>query len=225
MPSEHFPQLRDLHSGSQGASARTRDEAMRVRAGWRNSRAAKVLRSIGIAVLAVVLTIGAYAGIMQLTGNFHPVIAATLYRSAQPSAAEIRRYHAVYGIRTIVNLRGEHDRASWYEAEATEAKRLGITLVNFEMSAGQQLTQDRAAKLVAILKHAEKPILIHCKGGADRSGLASALYLAAVAKQGEQAAESQISIRYGHISLPFAPAYAMDLTFEALEPWLGFPHS
>jgi protein tyrosine/serine phosphatase len=93
------------------------------------------------------------------------------------------------------------------------------------MSAGQQLTQDRAAKLVAILKHAERPILIHCNGGADRSGLVSALYLAAIAQQGEKAAESQISIRYGHISLPFAPAYAMDVTFEALEPWLGFPNS
>jgi uncharacterized protein (TIGR01244 family) len=196
-----------------------------MKAGWRNSRAANILRFVGTATLAVVLPIGVYLGILQLTGNFHPVIAATLYRSAQPSPADIEQYRAKYGIRTIVNLRGEHDRANWYEAEATEAKRLGITLINFEMSAGQELTQDRVAKLVAIFKHAEKPILIHCKGGADRSGLASALYLAAVAKQGERAAESQISIRYGHISLPFAPAYAMDLTFEALEPWLGFPNS
>lgn len=196
-----------------------------MKGGWRNSRAANAFRFVGAATLAVMLPIAVYLGILQLTGNFHQVIAATLYRSAQPSAAEIRRYHAEYGIRTIVNLRGENDGASWYEAEAGEAKRLGITLINFGMSAGQQLTQDRAAKLVAILKHAEKPILIHCKGGADRSGLASALYLAAVAKQGEEAGESQISIRYGHISLPFAPAYAMDLSFEAFEPWLGFPNS
>jgi len=196
-----------------------------MKAGWRNSRPANVLRFVGAATLAAVLPIGVYLGILQLTGNFHPVIAATLYRSAQPSAADIDRYRAKYGIRTIVNLRGENDGASWYEAEAAETKRLDVTLINFGMSAGRQLTQDRAAKLVAILKHAEKPILIHCKGGADRSGLASALYLAAVAKQGEQAAEGQISIRYGHISLPFAPAHAMDLTFEALEPWLGFPNS
>jgi uncharacterized protein (TIGR01244 family) len=198
---------------------------MTMKASRRNSRAAKGIRSIGSAMLVVVLPIGVYLGVLQLTGNFHPVIAATLYRSAQPSAADIERYRARYGIRTIVNLRGENDGASWYEAEATEARRLGIALVNFKMSAGQELTQSQAAKLLAILTRAEKPILIHCRGGADRSGLASALYVAAIAKQGERAAEGQISIRYGHISLPFAPAYAMDLTFEALEPWLGFPNS
>jgi protein tyrosine/serine phosphatase len=196
-----------------------------MKAGWRNSRAARLLRFIGTSTLAVMLPMGVYLGVLQLTGNFHPVIAATLYRSAQPSAAEIKQYYTKYGIRTIVNLRGENDGARWYAAEVDEARRLGITLIDFKMSAGRQLTQDRAAKLIDTLKHAEKPILIHCKGGADRSGLASALYLAAAAKQGERAAESQISIRYGHISLPFAPAYAMDLTFEALEPWLGFPNS
>lgn len=196
-----------------------------MKAGWRNSRSVNVFRFVGAATVAVALPIGIYLGVLQLTDNFHPVIAATLYRSAQPSAAEIERYHAKYGIRTIVNLRGENEGARWYAMEADEAKRLGITLIDFRMSAGRQLTQDQAAKLIDTLKHAEKPILIHCRGGADRSGLASALYLAAIAKLGEQAAEGQISIRYGHISLPFAPAYAMDLTFEALEPWLGFPDS
>jgi uncharacterized protein (TIGR01244 family) len=196
-----------------------------MKAGWRNSRTANVLRFVGAATLAVVLPIGVYLGILQLTGNFHPVIAATLYRSAQPRPADIERYRAKYGIRTIVNLRGENVDARWYAAEVDEARRLGITLIDFKMSAGRQLTQDQAAKLIDTLKHAEKPILIHCRGGADRSGLASALYLAAIAKQGEQAAEGQMSIRYGHISLPFAPAYAMDRTFETLEPWLGFPDS
>lgn len=50
---------------------------MRVNAGRRNSRAAKVLRSAGIATRAMVLPVGSYAGIMELTGNFHPVIATT----------------------------------------------------------------------------------------------------------------------------------------------------
>lgn len=105
------------------------------------------------------------------------------------------------------------------------ARKLGIAHVNFGMSAGRELTQAQAANLIAILDRAEKPVLIHCKAGADRSGLASALYVAAVAKLGEDAAEQQISIRYGHISLPVSETYAMDRTFEALEPWLGFPDS
>jgi len=71
------------------------------------------------------------------------------------------------------------------------------------------------------MKGAQKPILIHCREGADRTGLASALYLAAIKKAGEAVAEGQLSIRYGHISLPFIPEYAMDRAFETLEPSLG----
>jgi hypothetical protein len=48
------------------------------------------------------------------------------------------------------------------------------------------------------------------------------LYVAAVVKLGEEAAESQISFWYGHIPLWFSPAYAMTRSFEALEPALGF---
>jgi len=93
------------------------------------------------------------------------------------------------------------------------------------MSAYQELTQERAAELIALLARVEKPVLIHCKAGADRSGLAAALYLAAVSKQGEEAAQEQLSIRFGHISVPLTGASAMVQTFVALEPWLGFPDS
>jgi protein tyrosine/serine phosphatase len=68
------------------------------------------------------------------------------------------------------------------------------------------------------MERAEKPILIHCKAGSDRTGLAAALYLLTVNKPDEAAAEGQLSIRFGHFSLPFLPEYAMDRTFEALEP-------
>ena len=71
-----------------------------------------------------------------------------------------------------------------------------------------------------------KPLLIHCQSGADRSGPAAALYLAAIARHGEAAAEDQLSIRYGHIGLPHvSSAYAMGRTWETLERWLGFAGS
>ncbi|AWC25212.1 Protein tyrosine/serine phosphatase [Aminobacter sp. MSH1] len=186
------------------------------------SRAGKAARTIGGVVLVLALSVGGYFGALQLTGNFHPVVANELYRSAQPTAADIASYQKMYGVKTIVNLRGENTGSPWYDAEIAEAKQLGITHVDFRMSARRELTQAEAGDLIGILEQAEKPVLIHCKAGADRSGLAAALYVAAVAKLGEAAAEAQISIRYGHISLPLSSAYAMDRTFEALEPWLGF---
>lgn len=93
------------------------------------------------------------------------------------------------------------------------------------MSARRELSAAKAAKLIVLMKGAQKPILIHCKAGADRSGLASALYMAAIARVGEATAEGQLSIRFGHFSLPFIPEFAMDRTFEALEPSLGYPGS
>lgn len=189
------------------------------------TRVAKALQRVGAGVLVLTIVLGGYLGALQLTGNFHPVVPGSLYRSAQPTAADIARYRDAYGIRTIVNLRGENPGSPWYDAELAEAKQLGIALVDFRMSAKRELTQARAADLIQLLERAEKPVLVHCNWGADRSGLAAALYVAAVAKLGEAAAEDQFSIRYGHFSLPGIAAYAMDRTFEALEPWLGFPDS
>lgn len=186
------------------------------------SRAKRAAWAVGSVVLIPALAVGGYLGGLQLTGNFHRVVANELYRSAQPTATDIAYYQKTHGIKTIINLRGENTGSPWYDAEIAQAKQLGISHVDFRMSARRELTQAEAANLIAILEHAEKPVLIHCKAGADRSGLAAALYVAAVAKLGETAAEDQISIRYGHISLPLSAAYAMDRTFEALEPWLGF---
>jgi len=179
----------------------------------------------GSLVLGIGVSLGGYLGGLQLTGNFNEVVAGELYRSGQPSALQIARYQKDYGIKTIVNLRGENTGSPWYDAEVAQARLLGIAHVDFPMSAKRELTQAQAADLVAILAQANKPILVHCQAGSDRSGLASALYVAAVDKLGEAAAERQISIRYGHISLPLSSAYAMDRTFEALEPWLGFSKS
>jgi uncharacterized protein (TIGR01244 family) len=179
----------------------------------------------GSLVLGIAVSLGGYLGGLQLIGNFNEVVAGELYRSGQPSASQIARYQKDYGIKTIVNLRGENTGSPWYDAEVAQARLLGIAHVDFPMSAKRELTQAQAADLVAILAQANKPILVHCQAGSDRSGLASALYVAAVDKLGEAAAERQISIRYGHISLPLSSAYAMDRTFEALEPWLGFSKS
>lgn len=166
---------------------------------------------------------GGYLGYLQLSGNFHTVIAGELYRSGQLTAEEIATYDNRYHIGTIVNLRGENSGSDWYDAEIAASRKAGIDHIDFRMSARKMLSTGRAAQLVAILKEVKKPILIHCKGGADRTGLATALYMAAVAKAGEEPAEDAISIVYGHIGIPLlSQTYAMERSWEKLEPWLGY---
>ncbi len=173
--------------------------------------------------LAGILALGgAYVGALQLTGNFNTVVAGEFYRSGQLAPPQIADYTRRYGIKTIINLRGNSTGSAWYDAEVTEARRLNLAYVNFGMSARRELTGAQAVALIDLMKTAQRPILVHCREGADRSGLASALYLAAVKKVDESTAEGQLSIRFGHFSLPFIPEYAMDRSFEALEPMLGF---
>jgi protein tyrosine/serine phosphatase len=170
-------------------------------------------------------TIAGYAGIVVYHDNFSPVVAGQVYRSAQPNRASITRYVQQYGIRTIINLRGANPGEHWYDKEVAAARALGVRLINFRMSAKRELTQNQVQQLITLMAEAPKPLLIHCASGSDRTGLASALYLAAIAKHGEGAAEAQISVRFGHLSLPFIPGYAMDRTWEKLEAWLGYPGS
>jgi len=65
------------------------------------------------------------------------------------------------------------------------------------------------------MRDAPKPLLIHCKAGADRTGLASALYLGALEHQTRETAGWQLSILYGHIAIPWLScAWPMDVTWR-----------
>lgn len=176
---------------------------------------------LGLVVVAA--AVGAYCGYLQLVGNFHQVVAGQVYRSAQPSAAEIAFYQQRYHIRSIINLRGAEAGKGWYDDEIAASRTGHITHIDFKMSSHEHLTQNKAARLIALMRDAPKPLLIHCKAGSDRTGIASALYLAAIAKEGEFVSERALSILYGHIGIPVLSAsYPMDQSWESLEDWLGY---
>ena len=177
------------------------------------------------APLTLLVILGIYLLGLQLSGNFHEAIPNELYRSAQLHPGDLTRYAKKYHIQSVLNLRGEHVGAKWYDSEVEEAAEAGIEYVNYKMSSKKKLTKKQAISLIETMKSMPKPLLIHCQSGADRTGLASALYVAGVAKQGEFEAELQLSLLYGHVPLWFTKAYAMNNSFEALEPYLGFGHS
>ncbi|EJJ24629.1 dual specificity protein phosphatase family protein [Rhizobium sp. CF142] len=167
------------------------------------------------------LLFGGYLGGLQLLGNFHEVLPGELYRSAQPSGADIDTYAARYGIRTILNLRGENT-ANWYMQETEAARKAGITHINYPLSASRDVTPEQAHELLALMRDAPKPILIHCQAGADRTGLVSVLYLQQIAGIDEETAEEQLSVRFGHIGIPYlSSTFAMDRSWENLEKVFG----
>lgn len=176
------------------------------------------------ATLALVLCLalpGGYLAHLQSSGNFHAIVEGEAYRSAQPSGADLVEWTRANGIKSVVNLRGSHPGTPWYDDEVATAAALGLAHYDFGMSASKGLTQAEATSLVALLRDVPKPVLIHCKAGSDRTGLASALYLAGSGGS-EDAAEQQISLRFGHISIPYTAAWPIDQSWEALKETLGF---
>ncbi|WP_426126388.1 dual specificity protein phosphatase family protein [Pararhizobium sp. PWRC1-1] len=182
----------------------------------------RVLKCSALVAFAGVLAFGAYFLAIQATGNFYAVVPGELYRSNQPTSAQVADYTKRYGIKTIVNLRGSSEDAAWYKDEVATAASLSVNHIDFRMSARQQLTLEETQKLVTLLRDAPKPILIHCKSGADRTGLASAIYLHQIANASEDTAEGQLSVRFGHLGIPYlSSTYAMDENWENLEKTFG----
>jgi protein tyrosine/serine phosphatase len=169
---------------------------------------------------AAILVLG-HAGIEQLTGNFHEVIPGELYRSAQPSGNDIADYARTYGIKTILNLRDE-ERTGWYRAEADASSKAGITLIDFPMSSSKQLPIADSQRLAKLMADAPKPLLIHCEHGANRTGLASAIYVGAVGRLSETFAEFQLSPYFGHFSIPGIGRYEIYKSWDAFEETIGF---
>lgn len=120
-----------------------------------------------------------------------------IWRSNQPGVADLERMAAM-GLKTVLNLRGATQQ-SFYLFEQEACARLGLTLIDLNLSARKAPPRSRLVKLLDIFDSAEAPMLIHCKSGADRTGLAAAIWR--IVKAGETAAEAEkeLSLRYIHL--------------------------
>ena len=169
------------------------------------------------AALAVILLLAASRVLyVEEQGNFHAITAGEAYRSAQLDRGELEYYIRKYGIRSIINLRGEHPDKSWYRDEIEISTELGVMHYDFPLSASNEPGPDMVRKLIATFRNAPRPVLIHCMGGADRSGLAAAIWKVVIDNEPKAKAEEQLSILYGH--LPVGKTTAMDRFFRK---WAG----
>lgn len=176
----------------------------------------RLIRHVTLLVAAIIALAvssgGAWAGYLQLTGNIHQVQPG-VYRSKQLEAGTLATFVREKGIRTVLNLRGNGGDEAWYVAEGHAVTSAGARLVDLQMSANNEPDDARLRQLVATLRTVEKPVLVHCNGGADRTGLASALYELLVAGKSAEEAAGQLSFRYGHFPWLGSETIAMDRAF------------
>lgn len=108
--------------------------------------------------------------------NLRKQVAPGLYRSAHPLPYQLRAA-ARDGIKTVLNFRGPEDTIGSNVLEWQACEQAGLKLLHFPLRSRDAPTREEILGLDALYAELPRPILIHCKSGADRAGLASALYL------------------------------------------------
>jgi len=165
-------------------------------------------------VLIFPASLALYLGLLQIDGNFDTVVAGRFYRSAQPTAADLTAYAHAFGIKSVINLLGRHPGERWYDDEMRVSNELGLHHIDLALSAHRELSTWQLSELEKALREAPEPILVHCKSGADRTGLAAALYVFEVERLSADAAAAQLSWVYGHWTYFGSRSAAMDRTFD-----------
>lgn len=167
-------------------------------------------RGLLLIFAAVVIFALSFYGWIHSDGNQYTVVPGAIYRSAQPTAESLEKLtFKTGGLRTILNLRGAHPSTPWYDEEKAFADKHGIKLISLPLSAGTVLTIAQVEALEEVMRTAPRPLLVHCKSGSDRTGIACAL-LRLGRGEALAAAEGELALRYGHFPYLWSRSQAMD---------------
>jgi protein tyrosine/serine phosphatase len=173
----------------------------------------RLARAVGLLALGILLSLGGAYAYVHGGGNFHEVEKGKVYRSSWLCPERMEQTVDRLGVKTVLNLCGDQPGATWYEGEVEVTSRRGVKFVSMGLSANMPLDPEQVAKLVDVLRDAPKPLLIHCRAGSDRTGLASAIYVATRGGSYHDA-QDQLSLYYGHFPFLGSKSVAMDITLE-----------
>ena len=134
-------------------------------------------------------------------GNFGVVEPGSVYRSSQPTSNLAELIHQ-YRIASVLNLRGGSSTESFYADEVRLTRETGLDFYDLPLSATRRPTRRELLVLLDLFERCRYPLLIHCKSGADRTGLACSLYLmVGPRKVGPDVARRAFSLDYGHVGM------------------------
>jgi protein tyrosine/serine phosphatase len=146
--------------------------------------------------------------------NFHAVTPDTLYRSRQLSAAQFSRFIKKHKIKTVINLRGASPGSPWYRDEIETMRKDSVFHIDIRLSAVRYVPPQKIDSIMDVASSAAKPILVHCQGGADRSGLFAAAWKLKMERSSVDKASKQLSFVYGHVPFFRNRTGAMDSSFR-----------
>lgn len=174
----------------------------------------------------VLVAAAAHAVWAVANDNFTAIVPGQYYRSGLMSHEQLAQRVQRHGIRTVIDLRAPQPAPEWQNERAACLAAHQARWINVPIWGGRLPKIDEAQALLRILDSAEQPVLVHCLGGADRTGVASALILLLHYDVDLPEARDQLSIRFGHLSFRQCGAIAQFLGLY--EEWLkqrGLPHT
>jgi protein tyrosine phosphatase (PTP) superfamily phosphohydrolase (DUF442 family) len=130
---------------------------------------------------------------------------ARLYRGAQPTAegfANLRRF----GVDVVVRLSLNEEAA---ESEQRLVESLGMSFVSLPWSTVHRPNDDQVATFLRLVRgHPDRTFFVHCKAGADRTGVFVAAYRIAFDRWTPDAAIDEMkAFRFRTLFLPHLQAY------------------
>lgn len=163
-----------------------------------------------LVLLLTILVVGSGADILYLVvgHNFHVVTAGKVYRSSRMSPSALTEVIQEHGIKSILSLIGPN------LAESNAVRLANADYFDVSISDRHKVTEQQMDRIVTILRTAPMPLLIHCKAGADRTGLAASLFHYAIEGKPADQADEELTLFYGHMppGLGFSTS-AMDRSF------------
>ena len=133
-------------------------------------------------------------------GNVGVVDPGRVYRSSQPRGRLDRLIHE-HELASVLNLRGGAPTDPFYADEVRATRAAGIDFYDFPMSPSRRPWRRELLTLIDFFGRCKYPLLIHCKSGADRTGLASGVYLMVAREVGPEEAEKALNLTHGHVPL------------------------
>lgn len=131
--------------------------------------------------------------------NWGVVESGRLYRSNHPTPWQLEQAVRRHGIRTVINLRGHREACGSDALGRQAAAQLGLEHIDAPLESRGAPHRDRVLRLAGLYARMQEPALIHCKSGADRTGLAAGIWLMAQGRGVEEALD-QLSLRFGHVA-------------------------
>ena len=185
---------------------------------WRWPWSLRSRHRLGFLVLVGIVG-GSIGWKLGLSDNFATVRPGVLYRSGQMNAGALSQAINRHQIKTVLNLRGSHPESSWYRAERSATLEGGATQVDIPMSSCDWMSRSQARAVIDVLDSADRPLLVHCFHGSERTGLVSAF--AELLRPGSTLADAdrQFSVRYLYFGI--GDGVVTHHQLAAYESWLS----